>query len=320
MALLAGCQQADEIEELGEKLPMSMEANIGKVSAISRYSGDTPDAVTFKDNDKVGLSVNGGGFIQWMCVGEKWNPVDATVNWDDKSTPHNFIAFYPFVTGASKGNVPMPDLSVQDGTMGTVAACDFLVAAKSQSYGANGTVSFTGKNAFEHVSSLVVITLKGEGELASATITGLSISGDDILTLSTYSFDATDSKDDPKVIVSEESGKRKDLLEVSLEHSMNSKNKTYYFVLNSGTVDLEDVTLSVKYKKVGDTEYVAKLEGLGTTEVTSFERGKQYSYSLKIAGGALVVSGNEIAKWGEGLKLDDIVINGEISGGAKNED
>jgi hypothetical protein len=101
---------------------------------------------------------------------------------------------------------------------------------------------------------------------------------------------------------------------------MNSKNKTYYFVLNSGTVDLEDVTLSVKYKKVGDTEYVAKLEGLGTTEVTSFERGKQYSYSLKIAGGALVVSGNEIAKWGEGLKLDDIVINGEISGGAKNED
>lgn len=320
VAMLAGCQQADEIEEMGDKLPMFMEASIGKVNAISRYSGDTPDAVKFKDNDKVGLSVNDGGFIQWMCVGGKWNPVDATVNWSDRDTPHEFIAFYPFVAGASKGSVPMPDLSVQDGTMDAVAACDFLVAAKTQSYETNGTVSFTGDKAFGHVSSLVVITLKGEGELASATITGLSISGDDILTLSTYSFDATGSEDDPKVIVSEESGKRKDLLELFLEHSMDSKNKTYYFVLNSGTVDLEDVTLSVKYKKTDDSEYVATLEGLGTTEVTSFESGKQYSYSLKVAGGALIVSGNEIAKWGEGLALDDIVINGKISGGSQNED
>jgi hypothetical protein len=111
--------------------------------------------------------------------------------------------------------------------------------------------------------------------------------------------------------------KQQDLLELSLSHQMESKNKTYYFIINSGTVSLSAVTLSISYT-TNQESYIAKLNGLGTSEVTTFEKGKKYSYSLKVAGGELVISGNEIQDWGEGLNLGDIVING-IEQGESNE-
>ena len=57
----------------------------------------------------------------------------------------------------------------------------------------------------------------------------------------------------------------------------------------------------------------AELVGLGITNADTFDSGKQYSYTLKIAGGSLVITGNDIAEWGEGITLEDIVINGSIA-------
>ena len=169
MVMLAGCQQADEIENQSEKLPISMEASIGKSEAGSRYSGETPNGIAFYEGDKIALSVNDGSFVQWIYGDGKWTTTPA-VNWNDKSSEHTFTAFYPFVAGAVKNNVPMPDLAGQDGTMASVATRDFLVSTKEQTYGANGVVSFTGNDAFKHVSSLVSITLKGVGELVGAKV------------------------------------------------------------------------------------------------------------------------------------------------------
>lgn len=304
MAMLVGCQQADEIENQSEKLPMSMEASIGKSEAGSRYSGETPNGIAFYEGDKIALSVNDGSFVQWTYGDGKWTTTPA-VNWNDKSSKHIFTAFYPYVAGAVKNNVPMPDLAGQDGTMTSVATRDFLVSTKEQTYGANGVVSFTDTYAFKHVSSLVSITLKGEGELVGATITGISISGEHILTPSSYSFESANGK----VTLSDDAAKKEGLLEVSPSYTMTSEGKTFYFVLNSGTVELADVTLSIQYEKNSKT-YNAAIEGLGTSSVNSFESGKQYSYALKVAGGVLVVTGNEIVPWGEGLTMDDIVING----------
>ena len=125
------------------------------------------------------------------------------------------------------------------------------------------------------------------------------------MTPSSYSFEVTDGK----VTLSSDLEKKASLLEVSPSYTMTSESKTYYFVLNSGTVALSDVTLSIRYEK-GEKVYHAQLTGLGTNTVTEFESGKQYSYVLKVAGGVLVVTGNKIADWGEGLTMDDIVING----------
>ena len=303
MVMLAGCQQTDGIANEGERLPMYIKASIGKSEVGSRYFVETPNSLSFYDGDEIGLSVNDGAFVQWTYSDGRWDVVPA-VNWNDKSSEHTFAAFYPFATGASKGYVPMPDLSGQDGTMTSVATRDFLVSTKTQTYGTNGIVSFTGDDAFKHVSSLVSITLKGEGDLVGAKVSEISISGEHILTPSTYSFEVANDN-----AVTLNVAKQVDLLEVLPSYTMTSEGITYYFVLNSGTVELADVTLCIQYEK-GGKEYNAQLIGLGTNTVTKFESGKQYSYALKVAGGVLVVTGNEIAPWGNGLTMDDIVING----------
>ena len=202
----------------------------------------------------------------------------------------------------------MPNLAGQQGTMESVAEKDFLVAQKTQTYGTNGVVEFKpfGQSvdySFKHVSSLVMVTLKGEGELSSATVNKISISGANLFTPSNY------VKNENSYIVDIDETNQKDLLKLSLSHQMGSEDKTYYFIVNSGTVSLSAVTLSINYMTTQGT-YIATLKGLGSSNVDSFETGKKYSYSLKVAGGELVISGNEIQSWGDGLNLGDIVING----------
>ena len=293
---------------------MSVEANIDNPNTASRYAGDAPNDTEFTNNDAIGISVNNEDFVQWTYNGSNWNASQIT-NWNDKSSSHKFIAFYPYTQSADLSSITMPDLSNQDGTMESVATCDFLVTQKEQKYGENGTVSFTGDYAFKHVSSLVTINLKGEGELANATITNISINGTNIITPTTYSFTPAEEDESPITLNSEDENK-KDLLSISPSHAMTSAGTTFYFVLNPNTVELSDVKLSIKYTKTGDDEegkeYLAELVGLGTTITNKFDSGKQYSYSLKIAGGLLVITGNDIADWGTGLNLDDIVINGSI--------
>jgi hypothetical protein len=313
MILLAGCQQNEEFEN-SNNLQMSVEASIDNPNTASRYAGDAPNDIEFTNNDAIGISVNNEDFLQWTYNGSNWNASQIT-NWNDKSSSHKFIAFYPYAKNANLSSVPMPDLTKQNGTMASVATCDFLVTQKEQTYGENGTVSFTSNYAFKHVSSLVTINLKGEGELANATITNISITGTDILTPTTYSFTPADEDESPITLNSEEENK-KDLLSISPSHAMTSAGATFYFVLNPNTVELSGVKLSIKYTKTGDDEegkeYLAELVGLGTTNTNKFDSGKQYSYSLKIAGGLLVITGNDIADWGTGLTLEDIVINGSI--------
>lgn len=311
--LLTGCQQNEEFEN-SNNLQMSVEASIDNPNTSSRYAGDAPNNTEFTNQDAIGISVNSEDFVQWTFNGSNWNANQIT-NWNDKSSNHKFIAFYPYTQHANLNSISMPNLSNQDGTMESVATCDFLVTQKEQKYGENGTVSFTDDYAFNHVSSLVTINLKGEGELANATITNISITGTDILTPTTYSFTKAGEKESPITLNSEDENK-KDLLSISPLHAMTSEGATFYFVLNPNTVELSNVKLSIKYTKTGDDEegkeYLAELVGLGTTNTNTFDSGKQYSYSLKIAGGLLVITGNDIADWGAGLNLDDIVINGSI--------
>ena len=318
--LLVGCHQADEMDFVNEDLRMSVVASIkGSDNLVtSRYGGDTPNSVSFVDGDEIGMSVNGRAFVKWTkdANGDGWSPDGNAVFWDDKTSDHSFVAFYHYDSNVTIEIIPMPDLSEQQGTMESVAEKDFLVAQKTQTYGTNGVVEFKPFNetvdySFKHVSSLVVVTLKGEGELASATINKISINGTNLLTPSNC------VKTDGGFTVDIDETKQQDLLELSLSHQLESKNKTYYFIVNSGTVSLSAVTLSISYTTT-QGNYIAKLNGLGTSEVTTFEKGKKYSYSLKVAGGELVISGNEIQDWGEGLNLGDIVING-IEQGESNE-
>ena len=58
-----------------------------------------------------------------------WQP-DTPLFWPDQKNNYDFCAFYPYAEGAQRANVPMPDLSEQDGTLENIGKWDFLVANK----------------------------------------------------------------------------------------------------------------------------------------------------------------------------------------------
>ena len=307
MALLAGCQQADEIEELGDKLPMSVEASIVKTMG-SRYAveNEDPNQLSFANGNAIGMAVEGEEFVEWTLNGSTWTPTGDCVYWPDKNTAYKFNAFYPFADVTDEGGIKMPSLSGQDGTMATIATKDFLAITKSESYVTNnGVVSFTEDYSFKHVSALVKMTLKGEGDLLNATINNITLKGDDIISTSTYKFSKTG---DPigKVTVAQGTGD-----EISITPSnctITTEGKVFYFVVNAGTATLDNVSLTIKYTS-GENNYTATLAQLGASD-KKFVSGVMSKYGLKVADGILSISGNTISGWGDGQDMGDIVING----------
>ena len=301
------CQQED-VDGNFENLPVSIEANIGNSSGmpVGRYVGNEPNLATFGSGDAIGLMVNEGSFVKWTCDGSKWSPTGNGVYWKDKVSNHQFHAFYPYEykEGMSMSDVPMPNLFGQDGSMTEVAKRDFLVASKSQNYGTDGVVSFTEDEdaPFGLVSSLIQINIKGIGDLKNATITGITIEGNDITTPSSYSF-----VNDKVTMDTEKTSNKMEASE--LEREMDSKDQSFYFILNAGTVSSSEIVLTIAYTSASK-KYKAKLQGLGNS-TENFSRGKQYSYTLKISDGVLTMTGNEIKKWETGESLDEIIINGE---------
>ena len=308
MALLAGCQQAGEVEELGNELPMSVEASIVKTMG-SRYAveNEDPNQLSFANGNAIGLAVEGEEFVEWTLNGSTWTPTGDCVYWPDKNTAYKFNAFYPFADVTDEGGIKMPSLSGQDGTMATIAAKDFLAITKSESYVTNnGVVSFTEDYSFKHVSALVKITLKGEGDLLNTTINNITLKGDDIISTSTYKFSETGNPIGVVEVAANETGD-----EISITPSnctITTEGKVFYFVVNAGTATLDNVSLTIKYTS-GENNYTATLAQLGASD-KEFVSGVMHKYGLKVADGILSISGNTISGWGDGQNMGDIVING----------
>ena len=241
LSLLVGCQQSVDDLTVNEECPISIEASIGDAGG-SRYSGDGPNDAAFSNRDEIGLAYQVGedaatDFVKWTFNEGVWSQNGSTIAWKNKEEEHTFYAFYPYGNNDSNTTleqVKMPPLTNQDGTMSSVAACDFLVAKKNMIYSNDGKVSFTGDNAFKHISSLIVLNLKNTDDLASATIKKISLEGTDLVAVSKYSFKAVDDKK-----VSLEEGNNDDVMIADFEDGIKMDGNTmFYFVVNSGTVNL----------------------------------------------------------------------------------
>lgn len=309
LVLLAGCQQAEVIDKTSEKFPMSIKASIGELQK-SRYisSDETPNSLSFKENDEIGLFVHDRDVVKWTCLGEDaWKP-EKTTNWPNREDEYWFYAYYPYVTAMSKESVRMPSLAAQKGTIENLSDCDFLVASTKQSFGDNGVVSFTGDAAFKHVSSLVAITIKGNGDLKASTIQKISFSAKDIASGTTYSFTTGNtSLVENEIFDTMESD--------DLDYTMKGVDKTFYFILNKDRA-LADITFCMEYS-TGEKKYKAEKQGLGLGTLVG---GNRYNFNLNISDGVLTISGGNIQDWGNGSQLEDIIINGVEQKELENED
>lgn len=298
LACMVSCQnESEELPFQTAELPMSVVAQIGETPAIQgRYAGTNPNDVAFADKDAIGIFVNEDAVVRWDYDGTSWT-AEKAVYWADKENTHSFKAFYPYSAATSYNSIPMPGLQQQDGTMESIAQCDFLIATASQSYGESGTVTFTGEeNSFRHVSSLVHLKFIATEDLTSATLTKISLTGADITTPSSYSF--TDG-----VTLSAES--TSNLLEISPQKSMNGTDAEFYLIVNEKTDATTDVTLSVEYT-VGNQTFTAQKSGFANNV---FHGGKKQSCSITIRNRTLVITGAEITPWEDSETLPDITID-----------
>ena len=310
MVLLAGCQQADGIDNMNEELPVSIEASIGNMQ-MSRYasSGDSPNNLFFDAGDDIGLFMKGKNLVKWTKTQSGWS-TETPLYWPNKSDSYEFYAYYPYAEATSIESVPMPSLAGQLGTIASLSDCDFLVAYTNQSYGTDGTVSFIGTDAsFKHVSSLVAITIKGDGDLKTSTIQQISFSAPNIASGTTYSLsDGTMNFVDDK--------KSDEMVSGDLNYTMEGADHTFYFILNNG-IAFSDITFSLKYSTNG-TKYNAEKVGLGNEGI--LESGKRYNFNLKISDGVLTVFGSNIVNWGDGTQMDDIEINNPTEDNNQNDE
>ena len=296
-SLFSACQQSNEIEMENKSLRISVVAEIGN-AASGRYAGDSPTNVGFTNNDRIGIFMDDDAAQEWTYASSTWTTANP-VYWPDKTETHTFQAFYPYSAATSTTAVPMPSLKAQTGTMESISECDFLVASVSQTYGTDGTVSFQGDNAFKHISSLLQLTIKGTGDLASSTLKALQIAGSNIVAPSTYSFESEKVTLTPDV--------SSDALAVVPEQTMNGEDAIFYFIVNEKTDDSSTVTLTIEYETNGKT-YEATLENFASN---TFAGGKRQSYTITIKDSALIISGGEITPWTDGETMEDIVINGK---------
>ena len=305
--LFTGCEQTDGLEVMEESLKMSVVASIGDSNDLpSRRSASVVlGKETFVEDDGIGMMVaDQDNFIKWNYNGSTWSPEGNAVYWPNRDTEYNFYAFYPYVNNASYESVQMPSLDSQNGTINNLTDLDFLIATAKQKYETNnGTVLFTGNNAFTHVSSLVCLTVEGSGDMASATLDKISMAGTDLVTSSTYSFK------DKKVSYSDT--KANILNIIFSNYTVPSTGETFYFLFNAETVNLSDVTLSIYYTKNG-VKYKAEQTGINKSEGEQFKGGYQYTYSVNIVDETLKISGNSIKEWESASEtLEEITLGGK---------
>ena len=138
--VLVGCQESEGELEVKEEYPVYIKASIGN-AGDSRYAGSTPNAAAFANGDNIGLAYKVGtddaiGFVKWTLDEAGWNTSRA-MSWKNLGENHTFYAFYPYGDNgenATLGQVKMPVLTGQDGSMSSVAARDFLVATKTMKF------------------------------------------------------------------------------------------------------------------------------------------------------------------------------------------
>lgn len=302
------CQENGTSEDFQEKEhSVFITAKIGKPVLEARYVQSTEKAsANFSPNDCIGVFMDGtlAGFTMNSSA---WVTSSEDFFWPDREEEHMFHAFYPYTDATADATtelVPMPSLKGQDGTWENLSQFDFLVATKTLAYQDDaGKVAFSGENAFKHVSSLLKINLKAEGDLANATITKITLQGENLVTSTSYSFTTGNVTTDRK----EESA-----LTIEPGLQMDDADAPFYFIVN-GEKEAADETssavrpidLSIEYTCNGKN-YIANREEFAN----SLLFGHLHSYDIIIKGGNVIITGGEISGWATG-ETETIIINGE---------
>lgn len=297
--LLVSCQQ-NVVSDFthSDSLELSLQASItGKV--MSKTSTDTDGRTVFVEGDKIGLFMEGEDTPSlWTSEGGNWKP-ETPLYWPDQENNYDFCAFYPYVEGAVRSHVIMPDLSRQEGRLETVGKWDFLAAFKNCNYeSAEGKVSFTGESSFKHVYSLVMVTLVKNENDAETSLNTICFEGKDILTPHYYDFIANK-------MIKETEAPESSLLELVTEEGSTIPEEGYSVAVLLNPVAMESpLKFSITYERDAFL-YEASTESMAST----LEGGHCYKYKVRIEKEGLILEGSEVSDWQTDGGVGDIIVN-----------
>lgn len=240
--------------------------------------------------------------VKWTLTEGQWISA-SPLSWKDKVNKFTYCAYYPFsIESTTRDNIPMPDLSLQKGTLTGIGEFDFLTARCEASYEEtdNGTVSFTGESSFRHAYSFVSITIKKDLSEENVLISQASFQGENLFSRSTYHFAESEAEDGISLLESSEVH----ALTLNFEEPVTVTEESGYtlFLLCNPQSLVEDSGFSISYQRDG-VSYTASTHKLGK----QFEAGKYYQFVLRLTKEELKVEGCEVSDW-VSEKLPEIAI------------
>lgn len=286
LAMLAACSTEDEqVRFAGDEVKVN--ATIGGESVFTRSNpiGSTEEQSEFQDFDQIGISVNGGAAHKYEMKNGVWGVAESEVpiKWESEAT--EFKAFYPYsynnVSNSFDKGYIAQDQNIKEG----LALSDYMTAKMIYpNIPENRQLDLD----FERQTARVIIDIENStftNEFPNPYVAGVSIfsqlelpatQGANVSVIKAYKMDASNPKSSWVALVAP----------------------------NAEDADKNFISIKVQethYETIGKSYYIKGIPNL--------EKGKSYTYKLKIGKDKAIIDNVTVTDWKEGA----VIPGGEAS-------
>ena len=286
LAMLAACSTEDEqVRFAGDEVKVN--ATIGGESVFTRSNpiGSTEEQSEFQDFDQIGISVNGGAAHKYEMKNGVWGVAESEVpiKWESEAT--DFKAFYPYSYNNVSNSFDNGQICTEQNIKEGLALSDYMTAKKIYP---NIPEDRQLDLDFERQTARVIIDIENStftNEFTNPYVAGVSIfsqleipatQGANVSYIKTYKMDASNPKSSWVALVApnaEDAGKNFIFIKVQ-ENPTETTGISYY------------------------------IKG-----IPNLERGKSYTYKLKIGKDKAIIDNVTVTDWKEGA----VIPGGEAS-------
>ena len=285
LAMLAACSTEDEqVRFAGDEVKVN--ATIGGESVFTRSNpiGSTEEQSEFQDFDQIGISVNGGAAHKYEMKNGVWGVAESEVpiKWESEAT--EFKAFYPYSYNNVSNSFDKGYIAQDQNTKEGLALSDYMTAKKIYP---NIPEDRQLDLDFERQTARVIIDIENStftNEFPNPVVAGINIysqlelpatQGVDVSVIKAYKMDASNPKSSWVALV-----------------APNAEDASKNFIC-----------ISVQENSTG-TAKAYSIKG-----IPNLERGKSYTYKLKIGKDRAIIDNVTVTDWKEGA----VIPGGEAS-------
>lgn len=279
LAMLAACSTEDEqVRFAGDEVKVN--ATIGGESVFTRSNsiGSTEEQSEFQDFDQIGISVNGGAAHKYEMKNGVWGIAESEVpmRWESEAT--EFKAFYPYSYNNVSNSFDKGKIGIEQNTKEGLALSDYMTAKKVYS---NIPEDRQLDLDFERQTARVIIDIENStfsNEFTNPVVAGINIysqlelpatQGADVSAIKAYKVDDANPKSSWVALVAPNAeDANKDFICISVQENGTGMAKAY----------------SIK-------------------GIPNLERGKSYTYKLKIGKDKAIIDNVTVTDWKEGTAI-----------------